>query len=331
MKPLASSVSVSWLPYLVPAILAAASACGESRPCTEEEVENRDTLDCSSDVELVTYTASSEDTVTVSQAWASGQALRLDGAIREVNVVEADGDDVEITYRAQVELADGRPESFVRETMGHLDVSFETRGETLVFEATHPGTKAELGAIVTVAIPSDFDAELTIQKYLAPGDVVIDFLGRARELDVDMEAIGAELLVQDAGALRRVRLNASGNVETVAFDDSRLEQVVINSEEGNIVTGFEVVPRDHARIITGKIDDGQLKDTGGNVRVSVPADGDFTLATYTKKQARFTGASRCTRTVIADDIQRLDCGDGDVDDMLTFSIKSGRNIDVDVE
>jgi hypothetical protein len=315
----------------LPVVLVTFTACGESRPCTEEEAENRDTVDCSSEVELETYTANSEDTVTVTQRWDSGKSLHLEGAIRELNVVEGDGNEVEITYRAQVELADGRPQSFVRETMDQLEVNFETRGDDLVFEATHPGTKAELGAIVTVAIPMEFDAELSIQKFIAPGDVAIEYLGQARGLDVDMEAIGFDLSVQDSGALRTVRLNAAGNIDTVNFGDPKLEQVVINSEDGNVVTGFDVVPREHARIITGKLEDGNLKDTGGNIRVSVPADGDFSLATYTKNRARFTGASGCARTEIADDIQTLDCGDGDVDGLLTFSIKSSSNIDIDVE
>lgn len=323
------SVIRSRSPWL--AVLLASTACGESRPCSEEEVENRDTVDCSSDVELVTYTASSDDAVTVTQRWDSGTALHLEGAVREVTVVEGEGEEISITYRAQVELAEGRPESFVRETMDRLDVSFEARGDELVFEATHPETKAELGAIVTVAIPTDFDGALSIQKYIAPGDVVIEFLGEARGLDVDMEAIGYELLVQDSGALRTVRLNAAGNIETIDFDDADLEQVVINSEEGNVVTGFDVVPKEHARIITGKIKDGKLKDTGGNVRVSVPVDGDFSLATYTKNRARFSGEGDCARVEIAHDIQTLDCGEGDVDGLLTFSIKSGSNIDVDVE
>lgn len=333
MKLLASRLSVlrSPYPYALPVLVVLSTACGESRPCTEEEVENGDTVDCSSEVELVTYTASSEDTATVRQNWSSGRSLRLEGAVREVTVEEGDGDQVEITYRAQVELADGRPERFVRETMDHLEVSFETRGEDLVFEATHPDTKAELGAIVSVAIPTNFDGELAIQKYIAPGDVVIEFLGEARALDVDMEAIGSELLVQDAGALRTVRLNVAGNVETVNFADDSLQQVVINSEEGNIVTGFDVVPREHARIISGKLKDGKLKDTGGNVRVAVPSRGDFTMAAYSKNTTRFTGAGDCVRTEIADDIRTLECGDGDIDEMLTFSIKSSRNIDIDVE
>lgn len=331
MKSLATRLPATWSTYAVPAALLLAAACGESRPCTDEEVENRDTVDCSSEVELVTYTASSDDTVTVNQKWESGMSLHLEGAVREVTVSEGDGDEVEITYRAQVELADGRPESFVRETMDRLEVSFESRGDEIVFEATHPDTKAELGAIVSVVIPADFDGDLTIQKYISPGDVVIESLGKARHLDVDMEAIGFDLLVQDAGELRTVRLNAAGNVETVDFGDADLERVVINSEEGDIVTGFDVVPSDHARIITGKLSDGKLKDTGGNIRVSVPANGDFSLATYTKNRARFTGAGDCARTAVADDIQTLDCGDGDVDGLLTFAIKSSSNIDIDVE
>lgn len=331
MKSFTYRLSATWSPLVLPTVLALAPACGESRPCTEEEVENRDTADCSSDVELVTYTASSEDTVTVTQKWQAGKSLHIEGAVREVTVFEGDSREVAISYRAQVELADGRPESFVRETMQHLDVSFEARGDRLTFEATHPGTKAELGAIVSIAIPPDFDGDLSIQKYIAPGDVVIEFLGEARSLDVDMEAIGFDLSVQHPGALRTARLNAAGNIDTVDFDHKALERVVINSEEGNIVTGFDVVPSDHARVITGKLKDGKLRDTGGNIRVSVPADGDFSLATYTKNRARFTGAGDCVRREVAYDIQTLNCGEGDADDLLTFALKSSRNIDVDVE
>lgn len=331
MKSLVSFASATWSPCVLAVALTALSGCEKSRPCTEEEVENQDTADCSNEVELVTYTARREDTVTVTEKWSSGKALRLEGDVREVTVVEADGNEVEITYRAQVDLAAGRPESFVRDTMEHLEVSFEAHGNELRFHAGHPNTRADLGALVSVAIPSDFNAELSIQKYLSPGDVVIEFLGKARALDVDMEAIGYDLLVQDAGALRRVRLNASGNVETVNFDSPNLQQVVINSEEGNILTGFDVVPREHARIVTGKLKDGKLKDTGGNIRVSVPADGDFALATYTKNRARFSGAGHCQRKVIAHDIQTLECNDGDIDGLLTFSLKSSGNIDVDVE
>lgn len=307
-----------------------ATACGPSRACTKEEAENGDTLECSSDVELVTYTAGSDDTVTLSQAWESGVSLELEGAVRELTVVQGDSNDVEITYRAQVELADGRPESFVQNTMAALEVSFEKRGEVLRLESDHPDTKAELGAIVSVALPKAFDAKLTVQKYGAPGDVAIEFLGKARALDVDMEADGAELLVQDTGSLSMVRLNASGNVETAAFGSSNLEQVVINSERGHIVTAFDRIPLSHATLITGKLDDGQLKDTGGDIELQLPADGDFSLATYTKGKARFMDVAACEQTDVAYDIVTLDCGSGDVDDLLTFLVQAGGDIDVEL-
>lgn len=306
------------------------TACGPSRACTKEEAENGDTLDCSSDVELVTYTAGSDDTVTLSQTWESGVALELEGAVRELTIVEGDSDDVEITYRAQAELADGRPESFVRNTMDALEVSFEKRGDVLRFQADHPSSNAALGAIVSVALPRDFDADLVVQKYDAPGDVAIEFVGQARSLDVDMESDGAELLVQDTGALTMVRLNASGNVETAAFASRELEQVVINSERGHIVTTFDRIPRSHATLITGKLDDGVLKDTGGDVELRLPADGDFSLASYTKNKARFMGADACEQTRIAYDIHTLDCGSGDVDGLLTFLVQSGGDIDVEL-
>jgi hypothetical protein len=80
--------------------------------------------------------------------------------------------------------------------------------------------------------------------------------------------------------------------------------------------------------LTGKIQGDSIKDTGGNIRVGLPTSGDFTAATYTKDQARFEDLSGCDRFEIADDIQKLVCGSGDRDEMLTFKITSSGNITV---
>lgn len=314
--------SVAWVG------LVTALGCGESPPCTDEQAETRDTAECSNDVELVTYTADEEEEAALTEPWRSGDDVRLEGAVRELTVVEGEADEVVITYRAQADLADGRSESFVRDQFDELEVEFERRGETLRVNVAHPGTSVELGAVVTLALPPDFDGALEIQKYGAPGNVTIEHLGRARVLDVDMEQPDSDLRVEHTGALRRVRLNAAGSVDTVPFEDVNLEQVVINSEEGDIVTAFDVVPESHATLLTGKIKGESIKDTGGNIRVGLPADGDFTAATYTKDQARFEGLASCDRFEIADDIQKLVCGSGDRDAMLTFKITSSGNITV---
>lgn len=314
--------SVAWVGVVT------ALGCSDSPPCTDEQAETRDTAECTNEVELVTYTAKADDAVTLTEAWESGDDVRLEGAVREITVVEGESAEVVITYRAQADLADGRSESFVRDRFDELEVEFERRGETLRLDVTHPRTSVELGAVVTLALPPDFDGDLSIQKYGAPGNVTIEHLGRARVLDVDMEQPDSDLLVEDNGSLRRVRLNAAGSVETVAFDDANLEQVVINSEEGDIVTAFDVVPESHATLLTGKIQGDSVKDTGGNIRVGLPVSGDFTAATFTKDQARFEDLSSCDRFEIADDIQKLVCGSGDRDEMLTFEITSSSNITV---
>jgi hypothetical protein len=316
---------------LVAAIVGSGVACTEAPPCTEEQAENGDTEDCSDTVDLVTYIADSDESVTLRQPWSSGDSLHLEGAIREVTVVEGSADDeVEITYRAAADLADGRSEAFVLDTFEQLDVEFRARGETLRLAAAHPSTSVELGAALVVALPLEFDGEFLIQKFGAPGNVTIEYLGQATSLDVDMEAPDSDLLVEDTGEVRLARLNVAGSVETVAFTNEDLEQVVINSEEGDIVTGFDVVPRSHATLLTGKIKDDSIKDTGGNINVRLPEDGNFTAATYTKDQARFEGTSGCDRTEIARDIQKLVCGSGDVDGKLTFQLTSSGNITVQV-
>lgn len=315
---------------LITAAISSGVACTEAPPCTEEQSESGDTADCSDTTELVTYVADPDDIATVTQPWRSGESVHLEGAIREVTVVEGADDEVEVRYRAAADLADGRSEAFILDTFDQLDVRFRIRGETLRLDATHPGTSVELGALLVVALPADFDGELLIQKYGAPGNVTIEHLGRATGLDVDMEAPDSDLLVQDTGEVRLARLNVAGSIETVPFVSEALEQVVINSEEGDIVTGFDVVPRSHATLLTGKIKGDSIRDTGGDIRVQVPRDGDFTAATYTKDRARFEGASECERVELAHDIQRLVCGSGDVDGKLTFKFTSSGNITVQV-
>lgn len=312
-------------------LLGTVAGCGESRPCTEEEMESGNTLDCTADMALVTYTARSEATATLSKMWRSGLSLRLEGAVRELTVVEGPPDRVELTYRAQVDLAEGRSESFVQATMDELEVDFEERGDVLRFEVGRADSKARLGAIVSVGIPKDFDGDLVVQKLDTPGDVFIDFLGMTRELDVDMEAPDSTLSVQDTRHLQLVRLNAAGSVETSAFAGSKLEQVVINSEAGDIVTAFDVVPRSHATLLTGRIDGDKIKDTGGNIEVGVPKDGNFTLATYTNDEARFFGAAGCRRVKISRAVEKLVCGSGDEDGMLTFEVKSSQNVTIELE
>lgn len=307
-----------------------ATGCEKAPLCTEEQAENRDTADCSNEIELVTYTADRDDSVTLSQAWRSGRNVHLEGEVREVIVEAGEEDEVTVTYRAQVDLADGRSESFVLDAMDNLEVDFERRGETLRFDVSHPNTSANLGATVIVALPPDFDGRFSIQKYGAPGNVIVRHLGQAVGLDVDMEHPDAELVIEDTGAVRDARLNAAGSIETAAFTSNRLERVAINSEEGDIVTAFGVIPRSHATLLTGKIQGSSIKGTGGNLTVNLPDDSDFTLATYTKNRARFDGVSECNLYEIASDIRKLVCGDGDVDGLLTFKLTSSQDITVRV-
>jgi len=306
--------------------------CVESRACTEEEVEAGDTDDCSVQVELVHYSASRADAVTLSEEWQEGMDLRLEGAVREVVIDRgARDDEVVITYRAEVELLEGRPTAFVEEVMGELVVRMQQRGESLVVDASHPGTTAALGALLEVSLPEAFDGDLVVQKGGMPGDVVVEFIGEANLLDIDMELPSANLLINDTGRLRRARLNVAGDIETAAFSGSRLEHVVINSEEGNIDTAFDVVPLSHARLVTGKLDGRRLKETGGGIELALPRSGNFTLATTADRGVRFSGTTNaCTVDEVSRDVRLLTCGRGDVDDLLTFDVVSSDDVDVEL-
>ena len=242
----------------------------------------------------------------------------------------ADDDEIVVTYRAEVELLPERPQSFVQDVMDELVVVMRQRGNTLVVDVSHPGTSAALGAHLDVRLPESFDGDLEIQKWGAPGDVVVEFLAEGRLLDVDMEAPSANLLVNHTGDLRRARLNAAGDVKTVPFTSSRLELVAINSERGEIDTAFEEIPLSHAKLVTGHLDGSRVRDTGEGIYVALPRDGDFSLATYTKRNARFVGAGACDTTNISSDIRLLMCGDGDPDGLLTFELVSSDEVEVEL-
>ena len=320
---------------LLPLLLLA--SCTQTPVCTEDEVEAGNTDDCSVESELQTYTASGADVGTLSEKWGSGVGLRLEGDVREVVIDRgADDDEIVVTYRAEVELLPERPQSFVQDVMDELVVVMRQRGNTLVVDVSHPGTSAALGAHLDVRLPESFDGDLEIQKWGAPGDVVVEFLAEGRLLDVDMEAPSipnAAAPTDDTaspGDLRRARLNAAGDVKTVPFTSSRLELVAINSERGEIDTAFEEIPLSHAKLVTGHLDGSRVRDTGEGIYVALPRDGDFSLATYTKRNARFVGAGACDTTNISSDIRLLMCGDGDPDGLLTFELVSSDEVEVEL-
>lgn len=314
---------------LLPLLLLA--SCTQTPVCTEDEVEAGNTDDCSVESELQTYTASGADVGTLSEKWGSGVGLRLEGDVREVVIDRgADDDEIVVTYRAEVELLPERPQSFVQDVMDELVVVMRQRGNTLVVDVSHPDTSAALGAHLDVRLPESFDGDLEIQKWGAPGDVVVEFLAEGRLLDVDMEAPSANLLVNHTGDLRRARLNAAGDVKTAPFTSSRLELVAINSERGEIDTAFEEIPLSHAKLVTGHLDGSRVRDTGEGIYVTLPRDSDFSLATYTERNARFVGAGACDATNISSDVRLLMCGDGDPDGLLTFELVSSDEVEVEL-
>ncbi len=289
------------------------------RDCTEQERDEAgadDNDDCTRFVPLVVF--DDDDEQTDVEPWESGQEIVLTGDIREVRVVRGSADEVAFDWHAQAALAQGREKSVVDSTMDHLTVALRSSSSKITFEADRGTSEADLGAAVVVKLPDGFDGRLFIDKRNERGgDVDIDYLGDAYELEVDMNDLGEDLTIGDASSLQRAIINTSGDIEmTSAFSDA-LEAAAIHTEFGDIVARFESEPMSHAKIISDF----------GDVAIDIGSGANFTL-TAEADTVTFSGLpSTCSQRTDSETSKSLMCNDGDPDG-LTFEVEASSEVTV---
>jgi Putative adhesin len=298
-------------------VSAALSTGCVKRDCTDDErnaagADSND--DCTKFVPLHTFTASKAE--EKSAEWSSGTDLKVRGDVRSVQIVKGDVDDaVVVSYKAQVDLAEDRTKDVVEQTMEHLKPSLTRNGDTIEVSANRGDIHANLGAAVVISLPPGFDSDIVINKATAlPGDVLLKYLGNTRQLNVDMDALGADLSIADVDAVRLATINTRGDIDINGVF-TQLDKAVLHTSHGDIEARFGSAPQGHVKIVADF----------GEIVIRLPADGAFSLRGDAEQGVSLGKTPKACQTDSDSSGSLLQCNGGDPDG-LTFDLKASQEI-----
>lgn len=222
-----------------------------SRECTDDERESAGLEadeDCRRLVSLETFF--SEDSETLEVDWEPGTDIELDGAFAEILVEGGNADSLAVTFRRQVDLASDREDDVVARTLELLEVDVAERGGVIEVTSDRGDSAAALGASVVVRLPENFDAELTLRQGRDDlrGNILVDELFDATVLIARGAGIRNAIEVGDPSRLRAAQVNTGHDIRTGPFGSSEIDEVILNSSNGNIETAFVRAPSEGSRI-----------------------------------------------------------------------------------
>jgi hypothetical protein len=293
-------------------LLVGLNACA-ARECTDEErheVDADDDAKCTKIEGFKTFTDETKEVKT--EAWEAGDDLLINGHVKKIDVVEGSGDEVKVSYQAQVDLAQSRSDEDVLATMENLTNSLEKSGSTIRVSADRGDSESNLGALVRVELPSGFDGNITIKKGSSlVGDVDLDFVGAAKEVELDLDSLG-DVRIQTALGLEVTKINCNGDILTGSFDAENFVSAVLHTEIGDIETSF-AKPPSHSAIIQADF---------GDIDITLPDEGDYTMQVTAEDGVSVSGLpGACELNNEDEQAQSLTCNAGDAD-RVTFTIES---------
>jgi hypothetical protein len=308
-------LNAQWCALLALGACTLSTACVQ-RECTDEEREAAGADandDCVRLVALHTFT--SDDPEERTTEWSSGTDIKIGGLVRSVSIVKGDEASLSVTYSAQVDLAEDREASVVKKTMSHLKTSLTQKDGFIEVSASREDTDSNLGAAIVVHLPAEFDSNLIIDKTTSmPGDVALKFLGDTNQLVVDMNALGADLSITDAGALRRATLNTRGDIE-ISSSFASLDSAAIHTSHGDITARFSVVPEGHVKVFADF----------GELGVALPALGKFNLRAEAEQGVSTGNPPEHCKSNSVPSPKLVQCDGGDPDG-LTFELRASQEI-----
>lgn len=304
---------------LLGALAFSANGCA-LRECTEEErvaAAASDDATCGRIEPFERFVGSDEEELSVD--WESGDHLLVEGAIRELEIIEGSSSDtVEVTYQPLVDLATGRTQEVVEATMDNLTNSLESVDGTIVVSSSRGDSGSNLGSIVLISLPSDWDGDVNIDIMgNLPGDMDLDFLGEAKALTIDKDSLG-DLEVDNPNLLEEATINVRGDILTGSFSADNLFGAVVHTTIGDINTAFSDVPSVVAKIVADF----------GDIEILLPDTGDYTMQVVAEDGVMIDDEPNAC--VIDDDeenAQSMTCGDGD-DDRTTFEIDADGEVEI---
>jgi hypothetical protein len=201
-----------------------------------------------------------------SVPYTAGQAVRIVGVNGKISVSTAGSSDVVASFQPfTLGKGDSSGEQKAKDEMNsYLQLSASSQGSEIVIQASRTGGSGNLGADISVTVPSALSGAFTVQQ--GNGDVVVALPG---------DFPGAVSVQQDNGD---VELALGGKAASVAVTSTGAGDVSVTGASGRLaITG----PFDVAVTVAswaGEGEDGSIKAGSlGTLSVRIPADVNGTL------------------------------------------------------
>jgi hypothetical protein len=296
-----------------------------ARECTGEEQQE---VGATGADECTTYTPPVQhrgDAVSTSEEYTAGTNLFINGDFRnlEIEAFPSGGTgEVEVTYTPVVDLAEGRSESEVENTLEELEVTVSQSGGTINVNAARSGD-SNVAAILQVRIPDDFDGDIKIEQDGAKndgGEAELGFLANTQNLEVDLNASGQTISVDGPDLLTAViNVNGFWDIKTSVFESPDFGGARMTTENGDITTGFAVVPTGNDVLLTAE---------DGDITISLPNGGDYTMTGASTDFSFSAGVPPTCDEATNGGGGSMTCGAGSPSDEFSFQLEAGGAIDV---
>jgi hypothetical protein len=292
-----------------------------ARECTAEEERE---VEATGGDECTTFTPpvqhNSDDQVETLD-YAAGTPLVVTGDFRNLEIEQGSAGEIEVTYHAVVDLAEGRSDEQVEATLDELAVNV-TGGDSITVSASRSGD-SNVAAWIQVRIPPEFDGNITLEQdgdKNHGGEVEISGIASVQTLNIDLNSSNTDLTV--GGSLANVEratisVNGFSELATSTFDSPNFAGAALDTESGDIRTSFATVP-------TGA--DVKVQSESGNISIKLPGTGNYTMQA-TSEAFEFSDSvpSTCESATNAGG-GSLTCNEGS--DTVTFALSSEGSIDV---
>ena len=241
----------------------------------------------------VRYNASE---IIEEEAWGGGD-VTVDGLYGEIEVVEGAADTVRVTFEP-FHYWDPDEEEEARDM---LDENLQT-----VVEPDGDGSNG-IGADIRVELPSNFAAALDVSNRsngpINPGDVRVLFVGDATSVSVSTESLG-DCRIDGASSVTRTTADCDGAVRVSGVADD--VDITSTGLETDVSVDLTVAS------VSADSDGGTIDSEDGDVNVTFPSTGNFSILAVTQDGAVNEGnvPEACNVQEADERSKTVTCGDG---------------------
>ena len=246
--------------------------------------------------------------VTAEQPYELDMDLTIDGIKGEIVLEPGTAGVVSVTFKPFTIRGHGK-DADAQEDLDHGWVSdVRTEGNAVVVETQQNGESDEVGAIIKVQVPPEFNGAIRIVNHAAgetgQGDISIEEGGAASAHAVYMEAHGlGDCNLDGAPSITDTEANCDGEIEIVNVSDN-----VTAFGRGTILDDAAYGVRVSFAGISEDAVGGEIESQHGNVELNLPADGNFQITAAPNADGAVQMATPPDSCEASDNV--LSCGTG---------------------